>query len=185
MDKAPCNLKSPRLKRPWLRYSFRSMMLLVAIFALWLGVVVKRAKDQERAVDVILAAGGFVQYDVDMGQSYWAMAPARRSSFKELHSIIPSRWTMKYRNWLRPVVGQHYVDNVVSVGFHRTEAVLANRDDILQQYRERKLIQTDKFNDRSSLPCPERLSLLMTTRCMLSPHGLGIRLGLRNNIISR
>lgn len=113
-DKVLRNLKSPQLKRRWLRYSFRSMLLFVTTFAIWLGFVVKGAKDQERAVQAILARGGLVQYDVEMGESYWANPTP---GFKEIHSHIPSKWAMKCRSWLRPVFGQHYVDNVVTVVF--------------------------------------------------------------------
>jgi hypothetical protein len=75
------------------------------------------------------------------------MAPAARPDFKEFHAAIPSRWAIKYRSWLRPILGRQYVDNVVTVGFYRTEASLANHEYVLKQQRS-----TDV--DNSSLPYP-------------------------------
>ena len=98
-------------------------MLLVTIFGAWLGVVVKKAKDQERAVEALLSAGADVQFDVDVDTRI-----GRWHRFRALPSTVPTRWAKRYRNWVRPLFGQHSIDKVVSVSFFREEAIAANHD---------------------------------------------------------
>lgn len=49
--------------RRWFQYSLRSFLILVTALAIWLGVVVNRAREQREAVKAIEALGGFAQYD--------------------------------------------------------------------------------------------------------------------------
>ncbi len=58
--------ESPPLKRRFFSYSLRSLMLVVTVFAVgsfWLGVQIKRARDQRQAVEAVLGLGGTVYYD--------------------------------------------------------------------------------------------------------------------------
>ena len=49
--------------RRWFQYSLRSFLVLVTALAVWLGVVVNRAREQREAVKAIEALGGVVLYD--------------------------------------------------------------------------------------------------------------------------
>ena len=51
------------LRRRWFQYSLRSFLILLTVFAVWLGVVVNRAREQREAVKAIEALGGVVLYD--------------------------------------------------------------------------------------------------------------------------
>src|SRR5687768_4773908 len=51
--------------RRWLRYSLRSLFVLVTLTSVMLGVWVNRAERQRRAVAAIRAAGGTVRYDYE------------------------------------------------------------------------------------------------------------------------
>ena len=45
-------------KRGWLRFSLRTLLILTALVAVWLGVQVNKAQKQRAAVAAIKAAGG-------------------------------------------------------------------------------------------------------------------------------
>jgi hypothetical protein len=143
-----------RPRRRWFRFSLRTLFVLLTILCIWLGVLVLRARNQQRAVQAITAAGGWVLYDAGMGESYWSMLPAERPGFKRLHSIIPSRLSLRVRGWLRPMFGTHFVDNVVTIGFRVNEPKAANREYIRQQVRDGKIASIDEFQDFASLPYP-------------------------------
>ena len=50
--------------RRCMRFSLRTLLLVTAIVACWLGVQVNRAQKQRAAVAAIVAAGGFVMYPI-------------------------------------------------------------------------------------------------------------------------
>ena len=50
-------------RRRWLRFSLRTLLLLTAVIAAWLGVQVNKAQKQRAAVAAIQEAGGKVHYD--------------------------------------------------------------------------------------------------------------------------
>src|SRR5215510_14615868 len=55
------------LKRfvPRIRFSLRTLMILIAALAVWLGVRVERARKQALAVGAIQASGGLVLYEFE------------------------------------------------------------------------------------------------------------------------
>jgi hypothetical protein len=55
-----------RANRRWLRFSLRGLLLIVAIFCVWLGIKVNAARRQAEAVAAILKAGGTVNFDYQM-----------------------------------------------------------------------------------------------------------------------
>jgi len=50
-------------RRRYLTFSLRTLFVLLTVLAVWLGVVVNRAREQREAVKAIEALGGFVFYD--------------------------------------------------------------------------------------------------------------------------
>ena len=58
-----------RPTRRWFQYSLRSFLVLLTAVAVWLGVVVNRAREQREAVKAIEALGGYVIYD-------WQLQPS-------------------------------------------------------------------------------------------------------------
>lgn len=65
MDDSPQKAAPPRraARFRWLRFSLRTMFILVTIFAAWLGLKVHQARRQQAAVAGIRALGGWVHYD--------------------------------------------------------------------------------------------------------------------------
>jgi len=48
--------------RRWLQFSLRSMLILTAVAAIWLGWLVKQVRDQRAAVQAVRQLGGSVYY---------------------------------------------------------------------------------------------------------------------------
>lgn len=88
--------------RDFLRYRLLSLLLLTTLFALWIGVTARRARDQELAAKCLSALGrgkSCLQYDGDLRES-----------------IVPA--------WIRNLVGDHYFQRVIgaSIDLPRNEA---------------------------------------------------------------
>lgn len=75
----------------------------------------RQARQQQDAVNVILANQGKVIYDSDIGESYLTSPPNRRQWLRGYHSSIPSRLSLSCRRPWRAIVGRHFVDKVVQV----------------------------------------------------------------------
>jgi hypothetical protein len=96
--------------RRLLRFSLRTLFLLMTLIAVWLGLLTKRAREQQLAVDRIAELGGFVGYDFEYGRD-----GAR------IKDATPAGWT-----WLRKIVGDHYFQRVVRV--HLYERAVTDAD---------------------------------------------------------
>ncbi len=93
-----------RPRRVRLRFSLRTVLLLVTIACLWLGWVVNRARTQRAAVDAIQSAGGTIRFDYhENGPRSWSTAGRPRGP-----------------QWLRSRLGSEYFDHPVYVGLFNT-----------------------------------------------------------------
>jgi hypothetical protein len=96
-------------RRSWLRFSLRTLFLVTAILAVWLGIQVNRAANQRRAVAAVKARGGTVHY---MHECYTHPMPLRDfysgSSFD--HQVEPPGPA-----WLRHLLGDEYFQDVVYI----------------------------------------------------------------------
>jgi len=81
-------------RRRYLTFSLRFLFVLTTALAVWLGVIVNRAREQREAVKAIEALGGTVQYD-------WAI--------RTVEPVGPA--------WLRRIVGDDYFQKVRKVAF--------------------------------------------------------------------
>ncbi|MCH7725193.1 MAG: hypothetical protein IH991_01740 [Planctomycetes bacterium] len=59
---------NPKRKRRWLRYSLRTFLLLLTVFAVWLGLLVHRVNKQKEAVQWVRDMGGVVRYDFELDE---------------------------------------------------------------------------------------------------------------------
>lgn len=87
-------------RRRYLTFSLRTLFLALTALAVWLGIVVNRAREQRDTVKAIKAAGGWVGYD-------WEEDP-----FGDEEPPEPA--------WLLRLLGKDYFRNVESVGFPTT-----------------------------------------------------------------
>ena len=89
-----------RPNRRWLQFSLRTFVVVITLFAAWLGYVSFRAREQQAAVARIKELGGIVQYD-------YQMPPSAEPS--------PPGWP-----WLRRLVGDEYFQDVAFVKLDET-----------------------------------------------------------------
>ena len=62
----------PKLKRRWHQYSLRTLLIFVAVaavFCSWFAVRMQRAKRQREAVEAISKAGAIVWYDYQVNEN--------------------------------------------------------------------------------------------------------------------
>jgi hypothetical protein len=102
-----------RPNRRWFQYSLRSFLVVLTAAAVWLGVVVNRAREQREAVKAIEAAGGEAFFDWEYPDK-----PIRDA-------------------WLRRIVGNQFSEEVEAVFFRPDLPVSTILDSIryLQQLR--------------------------------------------------
>src|SRR4051794_16756178 len=97
--------RAGKLKRRWLRFSLRSMLLALTVTCLWLGVQADRAQRQKRAVEALRDAGCLIKYDYEIARN-----PFTRESLFE---------NPRGHEWLRPFLGADYFDAVAEVELGR------------------------------------------------------------------
>lgn len=103
-----------KLTRRWLQYSLRSFLVLLTALAVWLGVVVNRAREQREAVKAIEAAGGTVTYDFQITGVPFDGTP-------DLPHVV-ERFFDPYAEppgplWLRRLIGDDFFQEPVAVNF--------------------------------------------------------------------
>src|SRR5215212_15035 len=91
-------------RRRRIRFSLRSVFVLVSVLCVWMGYLYSSAKRQERAVASIEQAGGHIEYD------WWRGADGNPSP----------QPTPRGPAWLRSLLGPHYFDTVVGVDISHT-----------------------------------------------------------------
>ncbi len=58
----------PPPKKRWLRFSLRTMLMLMTILCVWLGFKVHRAERQKAAIAWVESVGGAVSYDYEFDE---------------------------------------------------------------------------------------------------------------------
>ena len=97
--------------RSYLRISLRALFIIIAVLAVSLAYLSKRANDQRVAVQRVLQLGGSVGYDFEFDKSG-----------NRLQNPVPPTWSL-----LRNLIGVEYFANVVRIGLDKaaiTEADL-------------------------------------------------------------
>ncbi|MEX2142884.1 MAG: hypothetical protein WD894_26745 [Pirellulales bacterium] len=62
-------IRSPVVRRRWLRFSLRTMLIVITVLSVWLGVKVDQARKQKRAVDTLRAFGADIRYEHHRGKN--------------------------------------------------------------------------------------------------------------------
>ncbi len=119
--------EAPARKLRWFQYSLRSLMLLVLVVSLgmsWVAVKIKRARQQERAVEELRKSGVYVWYDYQVEQS--GKAP---------YTGPPGP------AWLRNLLGENFFATLVGGNFASPSVTDANLESLeeLTQLRDLNL----------------------------------------------
>lgn len=110
------------LRRPWFRFSVRTLLVLITLLSVWLAIQANRARHQKTAVDEIIAAGGQVLYDYEPSR----FEKARRLVEAAETGLPPPAFVKEPGGpkWLRQLIGNEYFQHVVEVdlrGAHWTD----------------------------------------------------------------
>src|SRR5262245_47882876 len=107
----------------WLRFSLRTMLLLITVLCIWLGFQVNAARRQREAVAAILDAGGTVYYDYQV---------ISRGVGLPRYGFDLSR-TPPGPEWLRKYIGGDYFCTAIVVDLHRPNIANGDLDQLGQQ----------------------------------------------------
>jgi hypothetical protein len=111
-------------KRRWLRFSLRTLFVLVTIVGGWIGWQMNAARRQKQAVEALERAGANINYDyqqkfgppsIPIPQSVPGIKPP--SHYFDPNVALPGP------SWLRASLGDDYFTNVVSLGFDQHVSV--------------------------------------------------------------
>lgn len=96
-------------RRHCLRFSLRSMLVVLTVLGVWLGLQVNRANTQRRIVKWVTENGGWVDYDWFMGEDYdydygFVLGNEPSGTFQPPGPI-----------WIRRLIGDEYFQSVVVV----------------------------------------------------------------------
>lgn len=109
-----------RIRIAWFQYRLRTLLVVIAIIAIWLGVIGQRAWRQKYVVDRIRSLGGTVAYDFQKQKG------GRWNEF-DLKNSPPGP------GWLRRFIGDDYFETVVQIDFSKmpiTDGDLAVLDNL-------------------------------------------------------
>lgn len=101
------------MHRRYLTCSLRTLFVFTTVLAIWLGVVVNRAREQREAVKAIEALGGVVAYDWQPTALYDEYGMLVLWSANQERNCRP-------RNWLCPIAGDDLFHDVDVVGVPAT-----------------------------------------------------------------
>ena len=107
--------KPLKLRRRYLTFSLRTLFLLLTALAVWLGVVVNRAREQRDAVEAIRELGGAVVYD-------WQPA-SHKPTWRSNKAPKPGG-----PDWLRRIVGDYFFQEVRRVEFMSRHHIWTDSD---------------------------------------------------------
>lgn len=120
-------------RRPWLRFSLRTLLITLTILGVWLGVTVERARKQERAASRVRELGGWVLYEfqIDSSTGRYFRGPKRY----QVSPFGPS--------WLRKLLGPDLFNKPVSINLGLTDVT---DDDLvfLQDMPQLRMVGVDK-----------------------------------------
>lgn len=147
-------------RRKWFQFSLRTAFVIFTAFAVWLGFVVKGAREQQEAVKAIKALGGVVQYD-------WQADLKRVSKIKgfDFYEGTPKNGSPRGPAWLRRRIGNDFFQNVQTVELHWQPAKSAGLNESTLE---------------SLLPHLQRLRTLKQLTIRGSETGFGVQVRVRN-----
>jgi internalin A len=92
--------------RRWLRFSLRTLLIVMTVLCIWLAIQVNAARRQKEAVTAILKVGGEMWFD------YQSVPPPFGEQVDlaiDQHALLPGP------DWLRSRIGDDYFRNVISI----------------------------------------------------------------------
>jgi hypothetical protein len=117
------------------RFSLKTLLILLALFCLWLGTLANSANRQRRAIEAIQLSGGKFNYDYQLTRN----GPDLEREFS--YQVAPPG-----PKWLRRIIGDHYFITPVTLNIHRQSSI---KDDCLSHLAALPFIESASFVDVS------------------------------------
>jgi hypothetical protein len=127
------------MNRRYLTFSLRSLFVLTTASAIWLGVIVNRAREQREAVKAIEALGGSVGYD-------WQDVPLAPDDVLSLDGPL----TPPGPAWLRRLAGNEFFQDAMEVNFWKETDALKSIAH-LKRLRKLKTVIISPFASTSTM----------------------------------
>ncbi len=109
-------------RQRYVTFSLRTFFVLLTVFAVWLGVVVNRAREQREAVVAIEALGGVVVYDwqpklTTQSKGKWTAHRITEKQGRWEFAFATGKRKLEFPAWLRRIVGDELFQDVHGVAF--------------------------------------------------------------------
>ena len=102
-------MTEPIKRRRWLRFSLRTLLVVMTVLCVWLGFKVNAARRQKEAVEAILKAGGEIFFDYQLEPP---TGQPDKFNFDFDQNVSPPGPA-----WLREQLGEEYFREVYAVRF--------------------------------------------------------------------
>ncbi len=118
----------PKRRRRWLRFSLRTLLILVTIFGIWIGWKMYLRREQQRVLDAVHARGGTTtQLLPDLSFLSRVQAPWTQNNVVSLANLKLTDDELKDIGTMPYLVGLHLADNQIT---DRGLAHLQNQTDL-------------------------------------------------------
>ena len=152
-------------RRRWLRFSLRSLLILITVLSIWLGVKVNQARRQKDAVAALRGLGATVYYEHQRHAGRFNTFDAEK--------------VLDVPGWLRELAGDDFFQSVVCVQFSRSARPVTNDD--LAHLAALPRLESLNFLDvagavtdagLANLPRPDRLVCLIAQGTLIGDETL-------------
>src|SRR6185437_6075263 len=103
--------------RRYLTFSLRTLFVVTTALAVWLGVIVNRAREQREAVKAIETLTGRVQYDWQPKAVEVILTAKGFEGVKGWRQVNASNTAPDAPEWLRRLLGDEYFQDVEEIDF--------------------------------------------------------------------
>ena len=132
------------ITRRWFQLSLRTAFVAMTALAVWLGIVVNRAREQREAVKAIEALTGRVQYDWQPNMVEVTLTAKGFEGVKGWRQVNASNTAPDAPEWLRRLLGDEYFQEVEEIDFPYSslpsKKVITKTIPILRRLRALKVI---------------------------------------------
>lgn len=105
----------PRRVHGIFQVSLRTILILIGLVAIWLAMVVSRARNQERAVHLVHELGGSVHYDFETTPQVGIFHDSTNGTTTVRGLSFENKRKLSGSPWLRSLIGEHYFQDLLTV----------------------------------------------------------------------
>ena len=138
----------------WARFSLRTLLVAITLFAVWIGWTMKRIREQERAVQRIQELGGTVTYDYQIDDAWNKVPFAEPPGPQWIRRLLGPQWRVKVvavNLWNEDACRAsdhdleilHFLPNLMSLSLDSNEGITDDGLALLGQLKKIEQLQLD------------------------------------------